>query len=84
MCWSCIRGAAWERELLWALAVGGMLLFIMTDALSHEDMHYRHVWFAIALIGVQWKLSRIEQQQRVRSAVVATCPNGKAHFSFLF
>jgi len=57
MCWRCIQLAPTEAELMWALGLCGMLVFTLTDSISHEVLHYRHVWLTVGLIAVQRRLS---------------------------
>ena len=56
----CIRNRRSEEELLWAVGLCAMFLFILVNALTHEVMHFRHVWFAFALIAAEEKLIRRE------------------------
>lgn len=46
----CLRAVKSDRELLWVASLAGMLVFILVDAVSHEVMHYRHVWLAFGLM----------------------------------
>jgi O-antigen ligase len=41
-----------------ALALSGMFAFQLVDALSHEMLHYRHVWVLFGLIAAQERLVR--------------------------
>jgi O-antigen ligase len=56
----CIKNAHSEQEFLWAVGLCAIFLFILINALTHEVMHFRHVWFAFALIAAQEKLIRKE------------------------
>ncbi len=51
-----------NQEFLWASGLLGMMSFIVVDALNHEGMHYRHVWFAFALIAIQSKLMKCQDK----------------------
>lgn len=56
----CIRNTRSEEEFLWAVGLCAMFVFILINALTHEVMHFRHVWFAFALIAAEEKLIRRE------------------------
>ncbi len=45
-----------SQEYLWLASLLGLMCFILIDALNHEGMHYRHVWFVFAIIAVQKKM----------------------------
>jgi len=45
-----------REDLLWILGLCAMLVFIVVDAMSHEVMHYRHVWLAFILIAAEFNL----------------------------
>ena len=48
-----IRTSAGPEQRLWMFALSAMLLFTLVDSLSHEMMHYRHVWSALGLMTAQ-------------------------------
>jgi O-antigen ligase len=56
----CIKNTRSEQEFLWAVGLCAMFLFILINALTHEVMHFRHVWFAFALIAAEEKLIKRE------------------------
>ncbi len=53
--WRAGRRACGEADLRWALVLGGMFLFVLIDALTHEVMHYRHVWLVFGL-AIGWEI----------------------------
>lgn len=58
MLFRSLKAAQSDREFLWVAGLCGMFVFILIDALFHEVLHYRHVWFAFAAIAAQYDLRR--------------------------
>jgi len=58
MLFQSLKAVQSDREFLWVIGLYGMFIFILTDALFHEVLHYRHVWFAFAVIVAQYSLRR--------------------------
>jgi O-antigen ligase len=52
----CMKNTCSERGFLWAVGLCAMFLLILINALAHEVVYFRHVWFAFALIAAQEKL----------------------------
>lgn len=59
---SAWRHARDELERRWVLGLCGMFAFVLVDAVSHEVMHYRHLWVAFALVVAQERLLRARVQ----------------------
>ena len=58
-----VKTARSEREFLWNIGLCGMFVFIIIDSFAHEILHYRHVWFAFAIIANQYKFQREKFRQ---------------------
>jgi len=56
--WNSLFRTREPALFLTALALSGMFVFQLVDALSHEMLHYRHVWVLFALIAAQERLVR--------------------------
>ncbi|HKY31258.1 MAG TPA: O-antigen ligase family protein [Candidatus Polarisedimenticolia bacterium] len=68
MLWRCLTAARDRPSLFMAMALSGMFLFSCIDALSHEVLHYRHVWLALALAVAQERLVRLAVVSRAKAA----------------
>jgi O-antigen ligase len=44
-----------QQEVLWAIGLCGMFIFTLSFSLTHEVLHFRHIWCAFALIAVEYK-----------------------------
>ncbi|MGH9867900.1 MAG: O-antigen ligase family protein [Candidatus Polarisedimenticolia bacterium] len=66
MLWRCVRGSKGSAALCITLALVGMFAFNMVDSLSHEMMHYRHVWVLLGLIAARDRMMRVSLARPVR------------------
>ena len=53
-----------SREKLWITGLSGMFIFALSFSFTHEILHFRHVWCAFALIAVEYKLRKKNQEER--------------------
>ncbi len=53
-----------NREKLWIIGLSGMFIFALSFSFTHEILHFRHVWIAFALIAVEYKLRKTNQEER--------------------
>jgi O-antigen ligase len=53
-----------NREKLWLTGLFGMFIFTLSFSFTHEILHFRHVWCAFALIAVEYKLRKKNQEER--------------------
>jgi O-antigen ligase len=53
-----------SRENLWITGLFGMFIFALSFSFTHEILHFRHVWCAFALIAVEYKLRKKNQEER--------------------
>jgi len=53
-----------KRELLWVIGLFGMFVFILSFAFTHEVLHFRHIWCSFALIAIEYKLRKKNQEER--------------------
>ncbi|MBW2995513.1 O-antigen ligase family protein [Candidatus Woesearchaeota archaeon] len=67
-----IKSADSNQEFLWMLGLIGMFLFSLSFSFTHEVLHFRHVWCSFALIAVEYKL-RKKNQEESRSACNRSC-----------
>jgi len=56
-----------QQEVLWIIGLCGMFFFTLCFSLTHEVLHFRHVWCSFVLIAVEYKLRKKNQDER-RSA----------------
>lgn len=66
----------WDRLFLSVLGLGGMFMFMWIDSVTHEILHYRHVWLAFGLMASQERLLRKNRQERSRAAWAAERGDG--------
>lgn len=52
-----------NREKLWIIGLFGMFIFALSFSFTHEILHFRHVWCAFALITVEYKLRKKNQEE---------------------
>jgi O-antigen ligase len=57
MLWRSLQATRAGPQFLWVLGLCGMFSYMLVDALSHEVLHYRHVWVVVALIAAQERLT---------------------------
>lgn len=53
-----------NQEKLWIIGLFGMFIFALSFSFTHEILHFRHVWCAFALIAVEYKLRKKNQEER--------------------
>jgi O-antigen ligase len=53
-----------NREKLWITGLFGMFIFALSFSFTHEILHFRHVWCAFALIAIEYKLRKKNQEAR--------------------
>ena len=53
-----------NREKLWIIGLFSMFIFALSFSFTHEILHFRHVWCSFALIAVEYKLSKKNQEER--------------------
>jgi O-antigen ligase len=53
-----------KRELMWVIGLYGMFIFALSFSLTHETLHFRHVWCLFALIAVEYKLRKKKGEQK--------------------
>ena len=53
-----------KQEFLWILGLYGMFIFTLSFSLTHEVLHFRHVWCSFALIAVEYKLRKKKGEKR--------------------
>lgn len=58
-----------QQEVLWTIGLYGMFIFILSFSLTHEVLHFRHIWCAIALIAVEYKLKEENKEERQLASV---------------
>jgi O-antigen ligase len=56
MLFQAIKTENSKQESLWIIGLFGMFVFTLSFSMSHEVLHFRHVWCAFALIAVEYKL----------------------------
>ena len=59
-----IKTESSKREFLWIIGLSGMFIFTLGFSMTHEVLHFRHVWCSFALIAVEFKLRKKDQEER--------------------
>jgi hypothetical protein len=59
-----IKTESSKREFLWIIGLSGMFIFILSFSLTHEVLHFRHVWCSFALIAIEYKLRKKNPEER--------------------
>ncbi len=64
MLFRTIKSAGSKRDFMWILGLYGMFIFTLSFSLSHEVLHFRHVWCSFVLIAVEYKFIKKKGEER--------------------
>jgi O-antigen ligase len=64
MLFRTMKSAGSKRDFMWILGLYGMFIFTLSFSLTHEVLHFRHVWCSFVLIAVQYKFIKKKGEER--------------------
>lgn len=63
MLFQTLKTKSSKKEFLWIIGLFGMLIFTLSFSMTHEVLHFRHVWCLFVLIAVEHKLREENQEE---------------------